>query len=233
MTQSEPDDYQYDDHRPWRDKSTLQYLYNERGLSAKKCADRLGCGESAIYRAMKHHGMSRRSPTEANENYTDAECVRVLQKAADELGVPLAVSDYRKSDFSPTSRALIKKFGSWNEAKEVAGLTPTPSGGKTLDELTVRERRNIREGQLGDGGGVQVRAKYNGYVEVRHFYLGEEDYVSIHRLTAVAEYGFDAIREKDVHHKNGVRWDNRRSNLEPLSRKEHMQLHADQRREQE
>lgn len=49
--------------------------------------------------------------------------------------------------------------------------------------------------------------------------------VSVHRLLAVAEYGFDAVTDKDIHHKNEITWDNRPENIEPLSRSEHMSLH--------
>lgn len=47
------------------------------------------------------------------------------------------------------------------------------------------------------------------------------EYLPIHRLVAVAEYGFDEVDGNHVHHKNGVRFDNRPSNLEVLSNSEH------------
>jgi len=47
-----------------------------------------------------------------------------------------------------------------------------------------------------------------------------------HRLLAVAEWGLDAIRGKDVHHQNGIRWDNRPDNLELLTRAEHRREHC-------
>jgi len=50
--------------------------------------------------------------------------------------------------------------------------------------------------------------------------------VSVHRLVAIAEYGFEAIDGKVVHHKNEVKWDNRPCNLEPMSRSEHNSTHS-------
>jgi len=50
-------------------------------------------------------------------------------------------------------------------------------------------------------------------------------FVQTHRLLAVAEYGFEAVCDKDVHHKNGVPWDNRPDNIELLTRSEHTKIH--------
>jgi len=47
----------------------------------------------------------------------------------------------------------------------------------------------------------------------------------VHRLAAVAWFGFDAVKNKHVHHKNGIPWDNRECNLEPISPEEHNTIH--------
>jgi len=49
--------------------------------------------------------------------------------------------------------------------------------------------------------------------------------VRVHRLLAVAEFGFDAVADCDVHHINGIGWDNRPENIEVLTRSEHSALH--------
>lgn len=48
----------------------------------------------------------------------------------------------------------------------------------------------------------------------------------VHRLLAVAEHGFDAVADTQVHHKNGIPWDNRAENIELLSAEEHGRLHS-------
>jgi len=69
---------------------------------------------------------------------------------------------------------------------------------------------------------------YGQYERWRHHYKGERDApVYVHRLLAVSEYGFDAVKNKEVHHKNGIKWDNRPENIELLTVEEHRQLEAD------
>jgi len=46
-----------------------------------------------------------------------------------------------------------------------------------------------------------------------------------HRLLAVAEWGLDAVRGKEVHHQDNIPWDNRPDNLELLTKAEHRREH--------
>lgn len=50
-------------------------------------------------------------------------------------------------------------------------------------------------------------------------------YASVHRLLAVAEFGFDEVVGNVVHHKNGVKWDNRPCNLKVMDKHDHMSYH--------
>jgi predicted DNA-binding protein (UPF0251 family) len=66
-----------------------------------------------------------------------------------------------------------------------------------------------------------------GYVRWRT-YIGDhsETSMTVHRLLAIAEHGADAVAGSEVHHKNGIRWDNRPENIELKSKQDHMKHHA-------
>lgn len=77
---------------------------------------------------------------------------------------------------------------------------------------------------------VPTRVDKEGYVRWRHQYRDSdgkkrENTIAIHRLAAVAWFGFDALDESVVHHCDRVPWDNRKSNLALLSRRDHGRLH--------
>ena len=53
----------------------------------------------------------------------------------------------------------------------------------------------------------------------------EDGNFMVHRLLAVAEFGFDAVAGKMVHHRNGIRWDNRIENLRVRDQGQHIHEH--------
>lgn len=61
-----------------------------------------------------------------------------------------------------------------------------------------------------------------------HYVRGEDGgTTTIHRLVAVAEYGYEAVAGKDVHHKDGVLCLNSRENIEPVSKEDHTRKHIE------
>lgn len=56
---------------------------------------------------------------------------------------------------------------------------------------------------------------------------GKQRGVKVHRLIAIAEHGVDAVVGNHVHHKNGIPWDNRPSNLEIKTPEKHHSDHME------
>lgn len=82
-------------------------------------------------------------------------------------------------------------------------------------------------------------AAYYNRVEYANYKTGDDGYsrwqlyvaknhqtsIMVHRLAAVAWHGFDEVKGMHVHHKNGVKWDNREENLDLVSPQEHIKMH--------
>jgi len=87
------------------------------------------------------------------------------------------------------------------------------------------ETRSKQEAQRLRRGPPSIGQDLDGY-ETFKTQIGDDVYeFKHHRLIAVAEYGFDEVTNKSVHHKNGIEWDNRPDNLEPLTSGEHRNQH--------
>lgn len=66
-----------------------------------------------------------------------------------------------------------------------------------------------------------------GYEKWSAHYRGDSEGVYVHRLLAVAEFGFDAVADSVVHHRNHIPWDNRPDNIALFdSQSEHSRYHA-------
>jgi transposase len=68
--------------------------------------------------------------------------------------------------------------------------------------------------------------KEDGYECWVHDDGENQRYVYVHRLLAVAEYGLDAVREREIHHETRIPWDNRPDSIVLLSDEEHGRLHG-------
>lgn len=75
---------------------------------------------------------------------------------------------------------------------------------------------------------VSFRTTIKGYENWNHRYDNDVDRVAVHRLLALVENGIDEVGENHVHHKNGVKWDNRPDNIEVMGPGEHISKHFDE-----
>jgi len=87
------------------------------------------------------------------------------------------------------------------------------------------EKYGIERRSSNAGKPVHFTQNEDGYEVWIHDMPDGRAYVYVHRLLAVAEYGFDAVGDRDVHHRNSHPWDNRPENIKLLSHADHTRHH--------
>ncbi len=63
---------------------------------------------------------------------TEAECIDALREAAERLGESPTKAQYEELGLTPASATILRQIGSWNEAKERAGLETNVSRGSRV-----------------------------------------------------------------------------------------------------
>ena len=83
--------------------------------------------------------------------------------------------------------------------------------------LTIKGENSYswKGGRIVDVGG------YGLIKDIEHPLAGVRGYVLEHRLVAANEWGVEAVRDMDVHHKDGNKQNNSIENLELMTRSEH------------
>jgi len=95
---------------------------------------------------------------------------------------------------------------------------PTRNQSKTKKLQAAREPANFR---------THPR---DGYEEVYTSSDGEQWFARVHRLCAVAWFGYDEVVDSVVHHKKPIEWLNTPENIEVIdSQSEHAKIHGEER----
>lgn len=184
--------------KPWRDYEVMESLYED--YTYDEIAEELGTSPTTISSWMKRHGLSVEFPdvdlSQYSEPYYDnADLMERLyleeEMSSSEIGAFLSCSGSTVLD-------RLEKFG--------------------IDKRSMSQAQMVAKGTAGH---QPLRHSEEGY-EVWNSPSGPgTNMVRVHRLLAVAEYGIDALEGMDVHHKNGVVWDNRAENIELQPWKKH------------
>lgn len=184
-----------------RSKDRLFELYHSRNLPIAEIADMYGCSTSFVYNRMVEYGVERReSNRQKGENapWRDGELMEQLYVEKELLSTDIA-------DRFDCNRTTVTRW---------------------LDRHGIERRSQQEEARRAMYREPASFATIDGYERWTTSIHNERSVVLVHRLVAIAEFGFDAVCGRIVHHKNGVRWDNRPSNLELIdSHSEHMKQH--------
>lgn len=155
---------------------------------------------------------TQNDPETADRGYRDEERLRELYHGQDmttrEIADKLGCTNGTISRW--LNRHDIEARPNWKEGVEAA---------KEANRVEYVQMRTL-EGERGyEYWGTKVREDGERTMKIMY----------VHRLLAIAEYGFDAVADMDVHHKNGIPWDNRPENVVPVDSLEHASYHSNQR----
>lgn len=190
-----------DGGEPWKDKELMLRMYEEEGYTYAEMADHFGCSDGTVSSWMKKHRadeLRERVEVEIPDEYPyrDEKLMRHL---------------YQDKEFSTV---------------EISAILDCSSGAvmKWMDKLGIQTRSRSEGVSIASGGSKPLyyyTMKRRGYEAISTV----DENLYIHRLAAVAWYGFDAVVNNHVHHKNEIPWCNTQWNLELLDAGSHMSHH--------
>lgn len=189
------------DQYPWRDPDVLERLYREQGLSAYEIAEELDCCDSTIYQWLHRHNLKDPEP-EAKQTPPKLKDKDFLARLYNKQGLSQREIAEKLGCGTTTVSRWMKRHGIETRRIDQIGNLDA------LNEINAQRRASA----------MPLRTDKQGY---ERWSSG----LSVHRLAAIAWFGIDNVLGKHIHHKNGIPWDNRRENLEPLSPSEHAREH--------
>lgn len=199
--------------QPWHDETLLRKMYHDDDMIQSEIADEFGCSRTTITKWMDEHGIEARDKSEAaTRHWSEKDYPWKDKERLEELYLDKRMSTTQIADEMDCSRSTI---GEWLDKYGI----PRRSQGEEI-EINAMQNPNI------------CFYMDHGYERIVDHCGGGRDTCYVHRLLAVAEYGFDAVKNSDVHHKNEIKWDNRPENIELMDISEHRRYHMEQRIEQ-
>lgn len=187
--------------QPWRDEDLLRQLYVGRGLSTNEISERWACSQQTVANWLRKHGI----PVRGHGSHSST------------FNAPKVLSDSGKlrrlyQDDEMTIEEISERIG---------------CGSTTVSRWMDKHGIETREPDPPDTtNSVGSKKQYKSFRTDKEGYEVWSGNIPVHRIAAVAWFGLDKVVGKHIHHKNNIPWDNRESNIEPLTPSEHAKIHA-------
>lgn len=214
---------------PWRNGDVLEQLFIDREVKRYVIADLFDVTPHTIYRNFKKNGVSKDRPWRDKEVFRE----KYVEQNMDQKDMA------EEWDCHPTNiERWVKRHGLKKKHRNPEWLEEKYYGeGLTLKEMAdLANTTETSVWRFMKKHDIKRRGKSD---KPASFYTTEKgyevwacgnygDYVKVHRLLAVAEYGFEALNGNVVHHKNKTPWDNRAANVEVMDPVEHTKHHHEE-----
>lgn len=246
-------EFHHREEPPWRDEGLLRDLYLRRELTSYEIAELFECNPATVQNWLHEFDVPVRGPggSPRDANYKDEDWLRTRyideEWSAYEISKKEGISTntvYKwLEEFDITRRPAASEIDGeapyvdsmWlrekyvdddRSAKEIGGMAG-------VDPNTIRTWLHRHGIPVDDPGRKPLPyASYfitsAGYPAWRSYVRESrtEEQVAVHRLLMAASHSLEEMAGKQVHHKNGIRWDNRPDNLELKTPEEHARHHA-------
>lgn len=187
-------------------KETLEKLYLNEKIGCKNIAKMLNVTSMTIHNHLKKYNIKRRTLKEGRD---------LVDKSGPNNGMygKKFSDEYKKAQSERLKKIIKDKGGHWSKGR------------------VMPEEEKLSHGSKGNKNGRWKNGRINahGYILVHapdHPHAGVKGKVYEHRLVMEKFLGRYLNPDEVVHHKNGIKTDNRIENLEVLSHKEHATKHA-------
>lgn len=154
-------------------------------------------------------------------NYSKTQLISLLRDLELRIGEQPRKKQWIEDATTPSDMPIRMLFGNWTNFLIEAGFKPRVSTFTNEARLNSIKARRGQKG--GNNKGGRIKDKF-GYVLIwmpNHPNAKLAGYIHEHRLIMSEFLGRPLMQEESVHHKNGIKDDNRIENLELMTKRVH------------
>ncbi len=153
--------------------------------------------------------------------YSREKLISLYKDLAQRLGVQPTSKQWNEDANTPSEMPIRMRFGNWNTFVEACGYKPYKP---YLSEIAKKNSILAHKGKRSfrwKGGRIKDAFGYIQVWKPEHQNAKIGGYIYEHRLIMSKKLGRPLTEEESVHHKNGIKDDNRIENLELMTKRVH------------